>query len=637
MKVFEWEGWRFEPREWRLTSPQADIVSLPNKSLALLGLLLERAPRLVPKDQILSTVWPDSVVEEGNIAFHIALLRKTLDLPGSETSCIETVRGRGYRFVTRVDVLETSSSAIWASDVPGASAAAEAPEIAAAPETPVIAPVAAPPAAAVPVSSPSWRRHLTHAWPVAIVAVATAVLGWLALSADAAVREVVVLPPRIQGDAPARLSEVIAERIAAKTSARARAALLAHASETPIEAGRRLQADTVLVTNAHQSAGTWRVHVQLTRIHDGHVLWSWIFAVPIDTPEIQTVFAGRIADGLGRQLGFAGGEPPADTSNAEAVRLTLRGREAWGARTPPSVQQAITLFERAIALDQSYAPAYAGLADCYNLTMSGLPLEERAVNAKANAARALELDPDLAEAHASRAFSLYKFDWRWQESEAEFRRAIALDPSYALAHHWYGEMLAYLGRFDEAIAEMSKARALEPDSLPILIDLVGPFLHSGRIAEARALVEAAAAINPMFHGVPGRMSEVLAAEGRERESMEQAWHAAILRGASLESVEELRAAYRSGGRPAALRIEIARLEKAVMERFGVQAHATFLASKYAQLGDRANTLKWIATAIDRREDIALHLPTYREYDWLRDDAEFKRQIARLGLPAIPGR
>ena len=652
MKVFEWEGWRFEPREWRLTSPQAGIVSLPNKSLALLGLLLERAPRLVAKDQILSAVWPDSVVEEGNIAFHIALLRKTLDLPGGETSCIETVRGRGYRFVARVDVLETSSSAIWTSDIPAASSVAADPEAVTplvpvsaqlAPKLEIAPPLAAalaetapgPPSADLPSAADSWRRHVSHGWPVVIVALAAVVMGWLALSADAAVREVVVLPPQIQGDVPPGLPGLMAERIAAKTSARTRVAALAHPSETAIEAGRRLQAETVLVTSANQSSGRWRIHVQLARTRDAHVLWSWVFEVDAQTPEIQTVIASRISDGLGRHLGSAAGVPAPDRSNAEAVMLTLRGREAWGQRTPPSVQQAITFFERAIALDPAYAPAYAGLADCYNLTMSGLPLEVRAVNAKANAARALELDPDLAEAHTSLAFSLYKFDWRWQESEAEFRRAIALDPSYALAHHWYGEMLAYLGRFDEAIAEMSRARALEPNSLPILMDLVGPMLHSGRVAEARAVVEAAAAINPMFHAVPGRMSEILAAEGRERESMEQAWQALVLRGASLESVEELRAAYRTGGRPAALRIEIARLEKAGMERFVVQAHATFLASKYAQLGDRANTLKWIATAIDRREDIALHLPTYPEYHWLRDDPEFKRQIARLGLSSIP--
>jgi tetratricopeptide (TPR) repeat protein len=467
---------------------------------------------------------------------------------------------------------------------------------------------------------------------VVVIAVAAAVMAWLALSADAAVREIAVLPAQVPGDGPARLADAIVARAGGTTSLKARAGILAHPSEAPIEAGRRLQADTVLLTNVHRSGGAWRVQVQLTRTRDAHSLWSWVFEVPADTPDVQSAMAARIVDGLGRQFGVATGAPAARTPNPAALTLTVRGREAWRMRTPPSVQQAITLFEQAIDIDPAFAPAYAGLADCYNLTMSGLPVQVRAVNAKLNAERALALDPGLAEAHTSLAFSLYKFDWKWSEAEAEFRRAIAADPSYALAHHWYGEMLGVIGRFDEAIAELRQARALDPNSLPILMDLAGPLLHSGRTAEARAVVEAGAAINPMFHAVAGRMAEVLAAEGRERESLEEEWRALILRGASLESVEELRAAYRTGGLPAVLRIEIARLEAPATSRFALPAQATFLASKYARLRDRAKTLQWIGTAIDRREDIALHIPTYPEYHWLRDDPEFKRQLARLGLP-----
>lgn len=178
---------------------------------------------------------------------------------------------------------------------------------------------------------------------------------------------------------------------------------------------------------------------------------------------------------------------------------------------------------------------------------------------------------------------------------------------------------------------MRQAHALEPASLAIISDLAGPLLHSGRVAEARAVVEAGAAINPMYHGIPRRMGEILAAEGRERESLEEAWRAAVLTGATLESIEELRAAYRTGGLAAVLRLEIARLEAGREGRFAVPAQASFLASKYAQLGDRDKTLHWINVAIDRREDIALHLPTYPEYDWLRDDRAFTRALARAGL------
>src|SRR5687767_6627591 len=98
--LLDWAGWTFEPKQWRLTSATGP-VSLPNKTLALLSLLVDRAPGLVSKDDILAVVWSGTVVEEGNIAFHVAALRKVLDVPG-RASCIETVRGRGYRFVAPV-------------------------------------------------------------------------------------------------------------------------------------------------------------------------------------------------------------------------------------------------------------------------------------------------------------------------------------------------------------------------------------------------------------------------------------------------------------------------------------------------------------------------------------------------------
>jgi len=500
MAVFEWDGWVFDPAEWRLTSGVTGVVSLPNKSLELLALLLERAPGLVAKDDILSTVWRDAVVEEGNIAFHIAMLRRALDRPGGK-SCIETVRGRGYRFIDPVT--------LQASAAEQPTAAPEPPRV----ET-IEEPLLSPPVVVELPSPGRWRP--AHVVPVVVIALGAGFMGFVA-----------------QATPPA--------------SSRAAAS-----------------------------------------------------AAPVD-PEV--------------------------------LALTLRARESWRLRTPPSVQQAVALYEQAIALDPSFPLAYAGLADCYNLTMSGLPTGVRATRAIANAERALALDPGLAEAHTALAFARYKFAWKWKEAEEGFRRAIAADPSYALAHHWYGEMLAFLGRHGEAITHLKQAIALDPSSLAIKGDLVPPLLRAGRVAEARAVLQEAAAINPTFHWIPRRMSEVFAAEGRERESLEEEWRALILSGATLESIEELRAAYRAGGRRAVLRLEIARLEAGEPGRFAVPQQATFLSSRYARLGERDKALQWIGVALDRREDAALHLLTHPDYDSLRGDPEFNRMLERVGLKA----
>lgn len=629
--VFEWAEWTFEPLEWRLTYAGTAPVSLPNKTLELLVLLLDRAPGLVSKDEILGTVWRDAVVEEGNIAFHVALLRKTLDVGGAERSCIETVRGRGYRFVASVSRRD--------------AAPVEEP-----PAAPVFEPAAsfedaatdAEPAVDVIPQTGAAGRRLAPAWALLVIAAfaaAASLFFWLLASTDAAMREVAVLPVATgpEAGAPAGVADAIVARLSAMTTLRARTVTPADPSEPPLETARRTGAETILAAAVDSSRHPWRVDVQVIRARDGQRIWSWVFDVPAGASDVRSAIAANIATGLGRHFRAALEKPAGRTPNAEALALTLRAREAWRLRTPPSVQHAIALYERAISMDPSFAPAYAGLADCYNLTMSGLPVDVRAANAKKNAERALALDPGLADAHTSRAFSLYKFEWKWSEAEAAFRRAIAADPGYALAHHWYGEMLGYLGRFDESIAELRQAHALDPDSLAIITDLAGPLLHSGRVAEARALVEKGAAINPTFHSIPRRRGEILAAEGRERESLEEMWRAAVLTGASLESVEELRAAYRAGGVPAVLRIEIARLEAGGTELFGVPAQATFLASRYARLRDREMALHWISIAIDRHEDIALHLPTYPDYDALRDDPEFQRQLARTGIPAIRSR
>lgn len=480
-----------------------------------------------------------------------------------------------------------------------------------------------------------WRP--AHVVPVAVLAVTAGFMGWVALAAPyASIREVAVLPVTAAGEAQPIVgaAEAMAANLARLTTLTTRAVPSGDPSESPASAGRRLGAESVLRTTVDRSRTPWRVTAELTRSRDGLLVWNWVFDLPDASSGAPDVIADRVTAGLSRHLGADA--MPRGTASAEALTLTLRARESWRLRSPPSVQQAIRLYERAIAIDPSFAPAYAGLADCYNLTMSGLPVALRAVNAKANAERAVALDPGLAEAHTSLAFYLYKFEWKWAEAEAEFRRAIASDPSYALARHWYGEMLGLLGRFDEAIAELRQARALDPSSLAIIDDLAGPLLRSGRVAEARAVVEAGAAINPTYHGIPKRMAEILALEGRERESLEEAWRAAVLTGASLASIEELRAAYRTGGPPAVLRLEIARLEAGGEGRFAVPAQASFLASKYAQLGDRDKTLHWINVAIDRREDIALHLPTYPEYHWLRDDPEFNRALARVGLKPLHG-
>jgi DNA-binding winged helix-turn-helix (wHTH) protein/tetratricopeptide (TPR) repeat protein len=627
-RVFEWVGWTFEPAEWRLSAATGDPVPLPNRTLALLAVLLERAPSLVNKDEILSLVWSGSVVEEGNIAFHIASLRKTLDGTGDAGSCIETVRGRGYRFVAPVTVRDIATSVPLVPTGPAAlpKPSGDVVETATPHESPPTRPIAVPNPRRIPL------------FPV-VAAIGLGVIiagtGWYALSNHAPVIRSVTVMPSLDG-----LADAVVTTVSRDTTLEARVGSLAAPDEEAVEAGRRLNAEAILTTRVDQTVQPWRVLAQLTRTGDERVIWSWAFDVPADSiATTNATIARQIGFGLGRHFGAtrAKAVDGSPTANPVAYDLWLQAREQWRQRTPHAIQQAITLYERAIAIDPAFARAYAGLADCYNLTMSGLPSTERHARALEYAEKAIALDPDDAAGHTSLAFLRYKFEWKWQEADAGFMHALALDPDYALGHHWYGEFLGLMGRYDDAIAHLRRAIELEPQSLAIQSDLIPPLLRAGRVAEARAVVEAAAAINPNWHFVPYRMTDVLFAEGREREAVESQWRWMLLTGSSLDTVDTLRAAYSTGGMAAMLRVEIERYLAIERAAPGAWMNATFLARAYARLGDRAEALRWNNVALDRREDAAISMLTVPDYDSLRDEPEFHRQLARVGLTPLQRR
>lgn len=173
-----------------------------------------------------------------------------------------------------------------------------------------------------------------------------------------------------------------------------------------------------------------------------------------------------------------------DSQNVEAYELYLEGRYYWSLRTPEWIRIGIVHFEEAIEKDPNFALAYAGLADAYAISASGLPAAERFPQARRAARKALELNSELAEAHTALAFLTYKSDWQWDAAEASFQRAIELSPNYALAHHWYGELLGLLGRSEESIARLEEARELDPASVAIQTDLCDAYYRARRFDEA---------------------------------------------------------------------------------------------------------------------------------------------------------
>jgi len=233
--------------------------------------------------------------------------------------------------------------------------------------------------------------------------------------------------------------------------------------------GRELGVQYVLEGSVRREAGRVRVTAQLIQTTDQTHLWARQYDRDLSgLLAVQDEIAREVTDELALTLGESKRSAPA----AEAAAPYLKGQYSFNKRTPQSLQQAIRYFEQATEKDPRDARAYAGLADSYALVggYSLRPQTEFMEKARPAALRAVEIGPNLAEAHTAFALVVQNYDWDWITAEREYRRAIELNPNYATAHHWYAEHLMWRERFDEALGESERARQLDPLSVIIAAD-----------------------------------------------------------------------------------------------------------------------------------------------------------------------
>ena len=240
----------------------------------------------------------------------------------------------------------------------------------------------------------------------------------------------------------------------------------------PLRAGRDLNVRAVLTGRVLQRGDSLEVQVELVDVTDGARLWGERYGGELcDVCNVQDNIANQISEKLRTQIAAKHKKKTRKqfTTNKEASHLYLKGRYFWNKRTEEGLRQSVDFFQQAIVEDPDFAQAYAGLADAFGILggLNFLPPKEAYPLCKQYALKALELDPDLAEAHASFAVYLYRHEWNWEASEREYRKAIELNPGYAVAHMWYGVFLTLMGRFDEALVEIQKARELDPFSTVI--------------------------------------------------------------------------------------------------------------------------------------------------------------------------
>jgi serine/threonine protein kinase/tetratricopeptide (TPR) repeat protein len=319
------------------------------------------------------------------------------------------------------------------------------------------------------------------------------------------------------------------------------------------------------------------------------------------------------------------------TVDPEAYEAYLKGRYYWNRRTEDSLKKAIENFDAAIKADPTYAPAHAALADCYNqlgTVLVGLePPSVMRPRAAEAAIRALQIDPDLAEAHATLGYVKH-YDWRWADAEREFRRALELNPSYGLGHVWYANLLVSRKRRDEAIAEVRKAEDLDPFSMVVLTNVGWTLDLSNRVPEAVAAYQRALSLDPDYIQAHWRLGDAYVRLGRNAEAMREIETVAALSERSPSSLAWLARLYGQTGRQEEARALLDELLSLSVHRYVSPLSIGFV---YFAVGDNDRGFEWMEKAYAERSNGMVYLAVDPYFERWRGDPRYRDLMRRVGL------
>jgi eukaryotic-like serine/threonine-protein kinase len=398
--------------------------------------------------------------------------------------------------------------------------------------------------------------------------------------------------------------------------------------------GESLKVTTVLEGSVRKSGNRLRIMAQLVSVSDGYHLWSERYDRELkDIFEVQDEIARTIANRLKVTLGANRQEPlvRVGTKNLEAYQLYLKGRFHWNKRTPDGMRKAIEYFQQAIEEEPTYALAYTGLADAYNLAsfLNVFPPAEVMPKAKAAATRALEIDDSLAEAYVSLGYASFTYDWDWTAAGRHFQQALDLNPSYARNHVFYPLYLSSLGRFEEAVATAKHAQDLDPASPAVSHVLAVQLYLSRQFDQAIQQSHTTLEMDPHYGVAYAMLGQAYASKGYYREAMpDLEKYLELSRGGATALALLGYAHARLGERNEALRI-LDKLEVVSKRSF---VTAFFFALVYAGLEDKDQAFMWLEKACEERFNRLAYLKVEALWDPLRSDPRFAKLLRRVGIP-----
>lgn len=622
--------------EFELCEEEAELrtregrVPLQEKPLLLLLALLENPGHIVTREQLRERMWEGNTFVDYEQGINVAIkkVRDALGDSAEKPKFIATIARRGYRFLIPVEV---SGQEVAASTL-----------------------VTPQPAATDPVIDKARHdlsRHISRAWILAGLGAAILAAIWLwpfgirgHSTRPIPIRSLAVLPLRnlspdsgqeyfadgITEELITDLAQSLPLRVISRTSVMR----YRETNEPVTQIARELGVEAIVEGAVTRSGKRVTVTVQLIDATEDRHMWAQKYNRDVgDLLSLEAELSQEIASQVGatlsaRSLVKAAKSRPVDP---QVYELCLLGRYHWNKRTAAGLTKSVQYYQQAISRDPNYAPAYAGLANAYALLGSydSVGLRDAYGKATAAARRALELDDTLAEAHATLGLIGLNYGaWDPAQEEKEFQRALELNPNYATAHHWFAFYLRFVGRTNEALAEMERARQLDPLSTIVNAD-EGFFLYGvRRFEEARVRLQQAIELAPDF----GQPHETLALieweSGHASDALNQARAGLTLDSSNPLTMGEAGYVLAVTGQRREARKLLATVQDLIRHGQGNPSNAAFIQIGLGQKDEALNTLQEMAN-----QNFSAAVPglvQWHIFDDLKNDSRYQKLVAMIG-------